>query len=89
MGSETVRKINQYIEDWERRCYKDGIPDEAPVELKDKVPSYKSICLALLNNDLNLKSLGFEPKKSKYYYMLKRIEIEARNYNGKQLKLKL
>jgi hypothetical protein len=38
---------------------------------------------------MNLKSLGFTPKPSVYYSMLKRIEIEAREYEGKQLKLKL
>lgn len=72
---------------WEKRCYKKGIPDEAPFQLKDKVPSYKRICLAILNNDLQLTSLGYEPKKSKYYSILKRIEISARVYKGKQLKL--
>jgi predicted phosphoadenosine phosphosulfate sulfurtransferase len=72
---------------WERRCYKNGIPDEAPSELGDRVPSYKRICLAILNNDLQLTSLGYYPKKSKYYSILKRIEIDARIYKGKQLKL--
>lgn len=89
MGKETIKKINQYIHEWEQKCYKDGIPDETPIEINDKVPSYKSICLAILNNDLNLKSLGFTPKPSIYYSMLKRIEIDARSFEGKQLKLKL
>jgi len=75
---------------WEKRCYKDGIPDEAPFQLADKVPSYKRICIAILKNDMNLTSLGFEPKNSKYYSILKKIEIDARpTKNGKQLKLKL
>lgn len=55
--------------------------------MNDKVPNYKKICLALLNNDLNLTSLGFQTKKSKYYSILKRIEIDARTFEGKQLKL--
>ena len=80
-------KIKEYIEMWERRCYKNGIPDEAPSELGDKVPSYKRICLAILNNDLQLTSLGYYHKQSKYYSILKRIEIDARIYKGKQLKL--
>lgn len=83
------KKITEYIEQWEKRCYKNGIPDEAPIEINDKVPSYKKICMALLKNDTNLVSLGFEPKKSKYYSILKRIEIDARPSDFKQLKLKL
>jgi len=38
---------------------------------------------------MQLKSLGFKPKPSMYYSMLKRIEIDAREYEGKQLKLKI
>ena len=82
-------KVRGYVEMWEKRCYKDGIPDEAPFQLNDKIPSYKRICIALLKNDLNLTSLGFEPKQSKYYSMLKKIEIDARPTKyGKQLKFK-
>lgn len=45
--------------------------------------------MALLKNDNNLVSLGYQPKKSKYYSILKRIEIDARPSDFKQLKLKL
>lgn len=78
-------KIKNYILDWELKCYKDGIPDEIPVRLEqlNKAPSYKQICKALLKNDINLKSLGFSSKKSKYYQFFKKIEIEARNKNKK------
>jgi len=79
-------KIKEYIETWSNRCYFKGIPDEAPYEINDKVPSYKKIAIAILENDHNLKSLGYEPIESKYYGILKRIEIEARDTN-KQLKL--
>jgi predicted phosphoadenosine phosphosulfate sulfurtransferase len=65
-----------------------GIPDESPIEIRDKVPSYKRIALAILTNDHSLKSLGFTPKHSKYYSLLKRIEISARQTNKpKQLTL--
>ena len=75
------KRINAYIKTWERRCYPEGIPDEAPFEIKDLVPSYKMIALAILKNDYPLKSLGFTPKKSKYYTILKGIEIAKRNEN--------
>jgi len=64
-----------------------GIPDECTIEIFDKVPSYKRICLSILSNDHSLKKLGYEPKKSKYYSILKRIEIDARETKNKQLKL--
>jgi predicted phosphoadenosine phosphosulfate sulfurtransferase len=80
-----VKKIYEYIQEWENRCYKNGLPDEAPIELVGKVPNYKHIAICILNN--NLKPLGIEGKKSKYYSILKRIEIDAREYNGKQIKL--
>lgn len=71
---------------WEDRCYSNGIPDEAPQEIYDKVPSYKRIAIAILKNDISLKTLGFQPKISKYYSEFKRIEIEQRN-EYKQLKI--
>jgi predicted phosphoadenosine phosphosulfate sulfurtransferase len=83
-------KIQAYIEEWESRCYFNGIPDEAPheLEIRNKVPSYRKICIAILKNDCALKTLGFTPKKSKYYDAYKKIEIENRQKN-KQLKLEL
>jgi predicted phosphoadenosine phosphosulfate sulfurtransferase len=43
------------------RCYSEGIPDEAITSLEkiNRVPSYKSIAIAILQNDLMLRSLGF------------------------------
>jgi hypothetical protein len=43
--------------------------------------------MCLLKNDYNLTSLGYAPKKSKYYSILKRIEIDARPVKYKQLKM--
>jgi len=74
-------KIEEYIETWKERCYHEGIPDESPNEIVDKVPSYKRIVLAILKNDHPLQSLGFTPKKSEYYNILKRIELEERAKN--------
>lgn len=83
-------KILAYIKEWENRCYFNGIPDEAPYELevRNKVPSYRRIAIAILKNDYSLKSLGFNPAKSKYYDFYKKIEIEKRK-KYTQLKLNL
>jgi predicted phosphoadenosine phosphosulfate sulfurtransferase len=49
-------------------------------------PSYKSICIAILKNDNQLKRLGFSIVKTNYYHELKRIQL---GINCKQLKLDL
>jgi len=74
-------KINKYIETWLERGYSKGIPDEVPDNIMKLclAPSYKAIAIAILKNDHPMKSLGFTPKKSKWYNELKRIEIEKRN----------
>lgn len=75
-------KINNYIDGWKNKGYPDGIPDEAPLRLMElnKVPSYKQVCIAILKNDVALKSLGLTAKKSIYYSILKKIEIEGRKH---------
>lgn len=82
------QKILNYVIDWENKCYKNGIPDEAPLRLDqlNKVPSYKSIVRAIIKNDFQLKTLGFNPEKSLTYNEIKRQELEVRN-PPKQLKL--
>lgn len=77
--------IMEYISTWESRCYSNGIPDEAPEEIRHLVPSYRRIAIAILKNDI--RDLGFQPKESKWYGVFKRIEIDARNDKPKQLKL--
>ncbi len=61
-------KIESYIEEWKKRGYSNDIPDIVPDRLMqlNKAPSYKAICVAILKNDYCLKTLGFQPKKSKY-----------------------
>jgi hypothetical protein len=66
------QKIKQYISLWQNRCYSE-LPDEAPSEIDDMVPSYKRICIAILKNDLS--HIGIEPPKSEYYGILKCIEL--------------
>ena len=69
--------IIEYIKKWERNCYYNGIPDECPQRLTQlgKVPSYKQIAICILKNDL--RDIGIYGKKSKYYSLLKKIELEA------------
>jgi len=73
-----MQRVDEYISVWEAKGYPNGIPDEAPEELEalGLVPSYRLIAKTLLNNDLQLLSLGFAPKKSIYYNILKKIELK-------------
>ena len=72
-GKTTISRVNSYVKVWEERCYKDGIPDEIPKRLSDsmRVPSYKAIAMAILQNDLALYSLGFQPVVSHWYRVVK------------------
>ena len=83
------KKVKEYIELWEGRCYSDGIPDEVPNRIAQlhKAPSYKQICIAILNNDYPLKSLGLEPKKSDCYHLSKREELKTRAKETEQLEI--
>jgi len=80
--------IETYVREWESRCYFDGIPDVAPDRLCQlmKVPSWRRAALAILSNDVALKSLGRTPKSAKAYSDIKRTEIDARR-GVKQLEL--
>jgi predicted phosphoadenosine phosphosulfate sulfurtransferase len=82
-------KIKYWVRLWVNRCYKGGLPDESPSEIYDKVPSYERIAKAILSNDHQLKSLGFTTKQSKYYGMLKRIELKKRGVIKKSNQLNL
>lgn len=77
-------KIVDYIIGWEKKGYEDGLPDEANeiLESLNRVPSYRKIAIAILKNDSSLKSLGYTPKRSIYYNILKKIEIDERNRNN-------
>jgi predicted phosphoadenosine phosphosulfate sulfurtransferase len=83
----TRKRTEEYVANWMQRGYLDDIPDEVPHELSDELlaPSYKAIAIAILNNDLQLTSLGFEPRQSKWYSVLKRIEIDARPNDQQRL----
>lgn len=70
-------RVQQYIDTWRGRGYTDDIPDVVPEVLSELglAPSYKSIALAILSNDMHLTSLGFSAPKSDWYGVLKRIEL--------------
>lgn len=82
-------KIKQYIDFWVKNCYKDGLPDDAPLEISNMVPSYKRIAIAILKNDYPLETLGYSPPKSKIYDSLKKIELKERAENPKPSKIKI
>ena len=85
------KKIQDYIQDWEKKCYFSGIPDEAPIRLEqlNKVPSYRLICKAILKNDHALQVLGFTKNKTKVYHELKTIELIERGVIKPDNQLKL
>jgi predicted phosphoadenosine phosphosulfate sulfurtransferase len=80
--------VQDYTSKWESRCYTNGIPDicHPDIERNKLAPSYRQICIAILKNDFNLKSLGYEPMPSKYYDIFKKIELSKR---GKPIQLNL
>jgi predicted phosphoadenosine phosphosulfate sulfurtransferase len=53
------------------------------------VPSYKKIAVAILKNDIALKSLGYTPVVSEYYNALKRIELKERGVILEPIQLRL
>lgn len=60
-------KIAVYLQWFKVRSYPDGIPDEVPIEIQHKAPSWKMICKALLKNDYWCRGLGFSITKSSNY----------------------
>jgi predicted phosphoadenosine phosphosulfate sulfurtransferase len=81
-GKTTISRVNSYVKVWEDRCYKDGIPDEVAKRLSDsmRVPSYKAIAMAILQNDLALYTLGFQPVVSHWYRTVK--DMSAHDESG-------
>lgn len=73
-------RIQNYIDSWKSRGYPESLPEELPERIVSSgfAPSYKAICVAILKNDHSLSSLGFSPKPSEWYKILKGIEIAQR-----------
>ncbi len=76
-----MKKVELYLEHWKHCGYPDDIPDEVPDALMrlNLAPSWKAIAIAILKNDLHFTSLGFSVAHSKWYDVLKKIELDARN----------
>ena len=62
-GSCATGRVSEYVRTWRRRCYSTGIPDEVPPKVcaSGRAPSWKAIAIAILQNDLQLRQLGFAP----------------------------
>jgi len=70
-----MTKFREFIHAWGRRGYVNGIPDEAPRVLENKMwaPSWRRLCRVLLRNDWWCKGLGLtQPKSAAYGRYLER-----------------
>lgn len=75
-----MKKVDLYLDHWRACGYPDDIPDEVPDALMrlNLAPSWKAIAIAILKNDLHFTTLGFSVPPSKWYSVLKKIELESR-----------
>lgn len=69
------KKIENYIQKWEARCYFSGLPEEAPIEIEHLVPDYKKIVRCILNNDVQLKGIGYSRANCELYMQIKKSEL--------------
>lgn len=78
-------KIAAWIKKWEGRGYSHGIPDEADIgiELAERAPSYRRVCLAIMKNDVQLESLGYTRESCAIYMSIKREELAKRGDSHK------
>lgn len=62
-------KFQGWMQGWRKRGYTNGIPDEAPKVLENKmwVPSWRRLCKVLLRNDYWCKGLGLTQPRSDAY----------------------
>ena len=73
-GGTIAGKVGAWRDRWVRRCYSGGIPDEVPDGLlySGRVPSWKSVAMAILRNDLQLRALGFSGRPSEFATLAER-----------------
>jgi len=86
--------VREYNQQWRRRCYSDGIPEEVPkkVAASGRAPSWKAVAVALLQNDLHLYQLGFARpayEKQRRVVTTAQIAIHGAPADGTQLELPL
>jgi predicted phosphoadenosine phosphosulfate sulfurtransferase len=64
-----IAKFHGFLKGWKGRGYVDGIPDEAPRILENKMwaPSWRRMCKVLLRSDYWCKGLGLTQPKSAAY----------------------
>jgi len=76
----TQERVAEYVRRWRTMGYPEGIPDTVPERLAalGLAPSWQSVALALLKNDLHLTALGFSAPTSKWYSAIKHLEIQRR-----------
>jgi predicted phosphoadenosine phosphosulfate sulfurtransferase len=91
-GNCATERVLEYVQTWQRRCYSADIPEEVPkkVSASGRAPSWKAVAIAILQNDLQLRQLGFSPvsweeqkataSKAYFYY-------HGRHGEGHQLEL--
>jgi predicted phosphoadenosine phosphosulfate sulfurtransferase len=74
------------VNTWQGRCYSDGIPDEVPAKIAaaNRAPSWKSIAMAILKNDMHLRSLGFDMDESE---LCKALRQEQKRSKERQLSM--
>lgn len=76
-----LEKFKGFIKGWHGRGYIDGIPDEAPRVLENKMwaPSWRRLCKVLLRNDWWCKGLGLTQPKSAAYEKYMELMREKRS----------
>lgn len=85
-------KIISWVKLWRTRGYQYDIPDEAPevFERENKVPSYRRICLAIMKNDCQLQTLGYNRVECQSYQEIKRAELSLiKNKHIRSLQMRL
>ena len=75
-----MQRVKDYRKIWKDRCYSE-LPDEIPSALAktNRAPSWKSVALALLNNDLKLYTIGFAKSESTTSIELMRQKKDQQN----------
>jgi len=93
-GRCATKRVLEYVQTWQRRCYSEGIPDEVPnkIAASGRAPSWRAVAVALLQNDLQLYQLGYaKPAYSQQQrtMCMAQIAMHGAPADGTQLELPL